>query len=162
MEVYEYKGETYPEYLKKGNAIENILPIAKKFCRGKGLDIGGTPEWNFPGAEIVNPEFFGNSASHFSDFELDFIFSSHCLEHLPDYIEALLIWKESLKINGQLFLYLPHPDMKYWRPENCRKHRHQFTPEQMKEVLLELGFFNIFYSERDLYWSFAITGKNGG
>ena len=90
--------------------------------------------------------------------EWDYVFSSHCLEHLPNYVEALLHWKSRIRPGGTLFLYLPHPDMKYWRPENCRKHLHLFRPGDIADCLRSLGFVNVIHSERDLAWSFAVVG----
>lgn len=158
QETFYYKDKPYPDYIRKGNAIKHILPFAKHFCKGRGLDIGGTPDWCYPNATPINPEYFDNSASNILNEQYDFIFSSHCLEHLPNYIESLELWRECLKPDGQLFLYLPHPDMQYWRPQNCRKHLHEFQPLQMESILSDLGFTDIFFSERDMYWSFAITG----
>ena len=90
--------------------------------------------------------------------DLDFIFSSHCLEHLADPIAALEHWKESLRPGGVLFLYLPHPDMEYWRPENCRKHRHLFYPADIARALKTIGFDCVMHSERDLAWGFSCVG----
>lgn len=156
--VYVYDDRVYPDYLKRGNAVENIIPIAKKFCVGAGVDVGGTPDWHFPGAEIANPAFNIFDAFNLPKNNYDFIFSSHCLEHIDDYANALQYWRDCLRPGGQLFLYLPHPDMAYWRPENLSKHLHSFIPQKIAYVLKMLGFTQIFYSNRDLYWSFAVTG----
>ena len=77
---------------------------------------------------------------------------------MPDYIAAIEHWKTRIRPGGVLFLYLPHPDMRYWRPESCRKHRHLFYPADMAETLEALGFVNVLHSERDLMWSFAVVG----
>ncbi len=90
--------------------------------------------------------------------EWDYVFSSHGLEHLPNYVEAIEHWKTRIRAGGVLFLYLPHPDQVYWRPQNCRKHLHSFWPGQMAELLRDLGFVNVLHSERDLAWSFAVVG----
>lgn len=161
-ELFNYKGVRYPEYLKQGRAGRFIFLIAEHFCQGDGLDIGGLKECYFPDAIVINKLY---SEDVFDAFNLpqkkdgwDYIFSSHCLEHLDDYIKALEYWRDSLKENGRLFLYLPHPDMIYWRPENCKKHRHLFYPFDLMCCLDTLGFKDILHSERDLNWSFAITG----
>lgn len=159
MESYLYQNKKFPEYLKQGNACQYIIPIAKKFCKGKGLDIGGTKEAFFPDAEIINIAETTLSAFNLPNEKYDYIFSSHCLEHLDDPITALYHWKSRLKKNACLFLYLPHVDMLYWRPENNRKHLHTFYPKIMRDTFQTLGFHDIFFSERDLFYSFAITGK---
>ena len=158
---FEYQGTLYPSYLKEGHAADHIIPIAKHFCKGKGLDIGGLPHCHFPCAQIINPEIDNNfHATKLPDKKYDYIFSSHTLEHMPVFIEALLYWREHLKPGGVLFLYLPHPDMLYWRPENCKKHQHVFSPEFIQAALFDCRFKDILCSERDLFWSFAAVGIN--
>jgi len=90
----------------------------------------------------------------------DYIFSSHCLEHLADPISALEYWKTKIRKGGVLFLYLPHPEMEYWLPQNNRKHLHSWYPEDMVKIINDLGFTDVIYSERDLEWSFAVVGYN--
>ncbi len=90
--------------------------------------------------------------------EWDYVFSSHGLEHLPNYVAALEHWKTRIRAGGVLFLYLPSEDMEYWRPQHCRKHLHSFRPEQIAQLLRDLGFVNVLHSERDLAWSFAVVG----
>lgn len=159
--IFNYKGKLYPDYIKNGNACSHILPLAQQFCRGDGLDIGGTKEWNFPQAERINiDQKNGYDALNLPNKKYDFIFSSHTLEHVDKYVQALEHWKTRLKIGGVLFMYLPHPDMEYWRPQNNRKHYHLFYPKDMMQTLEDLGFQQILCSERDLYWSFAIVGFN--
>jgi SAM-dependent methyltransferase len=159
--IYEYKGKLYPDYIKNGNACAHVLPFAEHFCRGDGLDIGGTKDWHLPGATVVNiDQSDGHDALNLPNGKYDFIFSSHTLEHVERYVDALEHWKTRLKYGGTLFMYLPHPDMEYWRPQNNRKHAHLFYPEDMKKTLADLGFKQILCSERDLYWSFAIVGFN--
>lgn len=157
--IFEYRGKLYPEYLKGGNACKFIAPTALEFCKGRGIDIGAN-KWPLPGAIPVD------IGSKWSAMELphelqDYIFSSHCLEHLSNPIAALEHWKTRLKPGGVLFLYLPHPDMEYWRPQNCRKHLHIWRPEEMAEIVRDLGFVNVIHGERDLAWGFAVVGFNG-
>lgn len=157
--IYSYNGITYPDYLKRGNAMQFIAPVALHFCRGIGLDIG-CGKWPLYGArpiDVVN----GDDAMNLPLAQVDFIFSSHCLEHLDNYVAALEHWKTRLRVGGVLFLYLPHPDMSYWRPENCRKHRHLFWPRDVMNLLYSLGFVDVLHSERDMAWSFAAVGFNG-
>ena len=154
-----YKGDLYPNYIKAGNAAGYIVPFAREFCKGHGLDIGGFFDWIFPGAIPINITINDEwNAYNLPDEKYDYIFSSHTLEHLPDYVEALVYWKEHLKGDGVLFLYLPHPDMEYWRPQNNHKHLHMFHPADIRDLLVDLGFDEVLYSERDLYWSFSVVG----
>lgn len=90
---FRYRGEIYPEYLNKGNAASFILDKAKRYCQGKGLDIGAGC-WPLPGAIPIENEVDQNAyqLDHFPDGSLDYVFSSHCLEHLDDWKDALRLW----------------------------------------------------------------------
>jgi SAM-dependent methyltransferase len=155
--LYEYAGQQFPDYLKAGNARQFIEPVARHFCRGEGLDVG-CGKWPLPGAigvELTD----GGDAMALPDGTFDYVFSSHCLEHLANPIAALAHWRERIKIGGTLFLYLPHPDMTYWKPQHCRKHLHSWQPKDMAQIVRDLGFFDVIHSERDMAWSFAVVGR---
>lgn len=157
-----YKNKLYPKYLCEGHAASYIFPFAKQFCKGKGLDIGGLIDCHFPEAQIINIiENNGYDAYNLPSGKYDYIFSSHTLEHLFDYVKALEYWKFMLTEKGCLFLYLPHPEMEYWLPQNNKKHLHIFYPEMMEKTLKDIGFETVFVSGRDLYWSFCAIGING-
>lgn len=156
MTLFEYKGDLYPSYLRDGNAMRFIEPTALQFCQGRGVDVG-CGKWPLPGAEPVELTN-GGQAYELPGSDYDFVFSSHCLEHLHDPVKALEHWRDRLKRGGVLFLYLPHPDQKYWRPQHCRKHLHSWMPAQMALILMDLAFVNVLQGERDLAWSFACVG----
>lgn len=154
--TFEYRGRVYPDYLRRGNAAQFILPTALQFCQGRGVDVG-CGRWPLPGAVGVDMQS-GGDAMRIPRGPWDFVFSSHCLEHLPDPIAAIEHWQSELRRHGVLFLYLPHPDMEYWRPQHCRKHLHTFHPADVAQTLRDLGFVNVLQGERDLAWSFAVVG----
>ena len=156
--TYEYKGSLFPDYLKQGNAAQYIKPVAEKLCQGNGLDIG-CGDWPLSWAIPIEKRH-GGDAMALPEGPFDYVFSSHCLEHLADPIAALEHWKSRIRKGGVLFLYLPHPDMKYWLPQNCRKHLHTWKPEQMAEIVKDLGFVEVMHSERDMAWGFAVVGVN--
>jgi len=156
--IYTYKDKIYPSYLKR-SGVRFIIPFAEEFCIGEGLDIGGLVECHFPGAQIINLTSLDSwTAENLPDEKYDYIFSSHTLEHLNNYVKVLKYWKNHLKKGGVLFLYLPHPDMEYWLPQNNQKHLHSFHPKDMVNLLENLGFSQVLHSERDLYWSFSVIG----
>ena len=159
---YMYKNVMYPVCLKQGHAAENILHFASFFCKGKGLDIGGTKDCHYPGAKIINNNFPDEyHALKLPAKTFDYIFSSHTLEHILECRAALQYWKEHLKKDGVLFLYLPHPDMEYWRPENDLKHEHIFTPEEITALLLGCKYDVMLTSKRDSFYSFSVVALNG-
>ncbi len=111
IETIEYKGSIYPKLVTEWNAAQYAIPFAKHFCSGIGFDIGThKPEWGFPGAIPIDPELNEWHAMKLPEKEIDYIFSSQCLEHIPDYVAALDYWATRLKSGGSLFLYLPNMD----------------------------------------------------
>ena len=159
--MIEYNGKKYPDFQAEGNASQFAIPFAKKFCKGAGYDIGcNRLEWSFPNSIPIDLNFNdGYDAYKLYDGPVDYIYSSHCLEHLPDWITALDYWTSKIKVGGVLFLYLPHYNQEYWRPWNNRKHLHIFTSEIVKDYMINRGYINIFNSERDLNDSFMIVGE---
>lgn len=154
--IFEYGGALYPRYLKEGNACQHIAATALHFCNGDGLDVGAG-RWPLPGARPIDLRD-GGDALELPQGPFDFVFSSHCLEHLANPIAALEHWKTRLKPGGCLFLNLPSHEMTYWLPQNCRKHLHSWKPEEMARIVGDLGFVNVIHSTRDLSWSFQVVG----
>lgn len=113
-----YRGKFYPDYLTIGSASHAIFPIAIGFCRGHGVDIGAG-FWPLPESMPVD-SYRGpgmeRTVADFDDNSLDYVFSSHCLEHIENWQEALSEWIRKLKPGGIIFLYLPHPDCEIWHP----------------------------------------------
>ena len=161
MQILNYKGDRYPHFQSEGNASQFAIPFAKHFCRGKGYDIGCMkPEWSYPGSIPIDLDFDDEwDANNLPEGHVDYIFSSHCLEHVDDWVGTLNYWTDNLRQGGILFLYLPHYDQKYWRPWNNRKHNHVFVPEIMVDFLHDKQFTNIFSSQRDLNHSFIVVGE---
>lgn len=178
--MIEFEGESYFEFQAEGNAAQFIMPFALELCEGMGLDIGcGREDWALDGAFPIDIEFDDQwDAMNLPSRQLvlqnrlkeellgtvdstrawDYIFSSHCLEHLPDWVGAIEYWTENLADGGRLFLYLPHYDQRYWRPWNNRKHVNILTPEIVHDAMEHYNYADIMVSGRDLNHSFAATG----
>lgn len=115
IDVIEYKGHTYPSFQTEGNAAQFIIPFAKKVCKGIGIDVGCKhKDWAFPTSIPIDLEFkeLDEKGQLFQALNLpsgkfDYIFSSHCLEHINDWVGVLDYWKTKLVQGGVLFLYLP-------------------------------------------------------
>ena len=161
MKTILFNDKLYPAIQAEGNAAQYAIPFAKKFCEGVGYDIGcNRLDWAFPGAQAIDLEFDDEwDAYNLPDGEVDYIFSSHCLEHLPDWVDALNYWTSKLKQGGILFLYLPHYSQEYWRPWNNRKHLHVFVPETIVDCMNDSGYRYVFNSEKDLLNSFMVVGE---
>ena len=154
--LFEYRNEIYPAYLRDGNAMQFIEPVARQFCHGRGVDVG-CGSWPLLGAIPVELRD-GGDAMQLPSGPFDYVASSHCLEHLVNPIAALEHWHGQLRRGGTLLLYLPHPDQRYWRPQNCRKHLHSWLPRQMAQIVRDMGFVDVLHSERDMAWSFCVVG----
>ena len=161
MELIEYKNNKYPKLQSMGFAAQYAIPYAKQFCTGVGYDIGcKNVEWAFPTAIPIDLAFNdGYHAENLPIMDVDYIFSSHCLEHIENWVDTLNYWTKTLKSGGILFLYLPSFSQVYWRPWNNRKHLHIFSPEIIKSYMEENGYINIYYSGDDLMNSFMIVGE---
>lgn len=162
MRTIEFEGKVYPHFQAEGNAAKFAIPYAQQVCKGRGLDIGcNRPAWAFPGAIPVDPVLDPRySATTFDpDWQdLDYIFSSHCLEHVPDWVDVLDFWTGRLREGGILFLYLPDFSQRYWRPWNNRKHLHVFTSEIISAYLSQ-RYHPVFTSGVDLNSSFMAIGE---
>jgi SAM-dependent methyltransferase len=161
---YKYRGHLYPDYLNHGNAAEHIRETALRYCQGHGIDIGAD-RWPLPGATPVynEPHQNAHKLDSIPNTSLDYVHSSHCLEHLDRWQDALRLWASKLKPGGYLFLYLPHEDMKLWNPGSPwvhDGHKWQPTIAVLKPFLESIGLRVIdFNSGHDHYWSFHIVAQ---
>jgi len=156
-----FNGKKYPQYQTEGFAAQFVFPFAQKYCEGTGYDIGCSKlEWCLPGAIPIDVTLENKyDAYALPSEQVDYIFSSHCLEHLPNWCEALDYWISKLKPSGRLFLYLPDYSQEYWRPWNCAKHVHYFTSNVLVDFLESREMKDIESSSPDLNNSFCVTCK---
>ena len=110
IETVEFNEKEYPIHQVNGNGAQFAIPYAKHYCKGIGYDIGCMKkEWAFPEAIPIDITFNdGFDAQHLPFSNVDYIFSSHCLEHITNWVDVLEYWYNILKTGGVLFLYLPH------------------------------------------------------
>lgn len=87
------------------------------YFRGKGIDIGC-------GDDCLNPSMFGgivsvqpydaltggdaNTCADLRDNQFDFVYSSHCLEHMRNPYTAIRNWIRICKPGGYLIICVPH------------------------------------------------------
>lgn len=160
MKTIEHEGNTYPIFQTEGNAAQFAIPFAKHMCKGEGLDIGCMKkEWSFPGSIPIDLDFDDEwHAMNLPDKQYDYIFSSHCLEHINDWVGVLDYWTKHLKIGGCLFLYLPDYTQTYWRPWNNRKHVNILTPHYLADYMDNRKYTNIWATGPDLNNAFYAVG----
>lgn len=158
VETVNYNGVDYPKFQTNGFASRFCLPFAMEVCKGVGYDIGCMrKEWAFPGSTPIDLSFNDvYDANNLPEGQVDYIFSSHCLEHISDWVGTLDYWGSKLKKGGVIFLYLPDYSQEYWRPWNNRKHLNIFKPEFIKDYFKDREYNKIFVSNVDLYNSFMV------
>jgi SAM-dependent methyltransferase len=79
---------------------------------GQGLDIGCGPDPIIPDVDRFDREDGdANLITKYVTKQYDFIFSSHCLEHMHDPQSALRDWFSLLKPKGHLIVVVPDEDL---------------------------------------------------
>jgi ADP-heptose:LPS heptosyltransferase len=147
-----------------GNESGKMLWELVPYTRGRGLDLGCGPHKAFPHFigvdDYTDKRLFGidvkpdvpadvRKLDIFGSASMDFVFSSHCLEHLVDYKGALREWWRVIKPGGHLCLYLPHADH-YPRigAEGANiDHKHDFMPDDIVSAMRGLGGWDMLRNE---------------
>ena len=162
---WEYEGKFYPDYITVGGNSLAIEKTALKYCRGKGLDIGAN-YWPLKGSLPIDTERGPGTAHTIEEIppsSQDYVFSSHCLEHIERWGDALDVWTSKLKRGGHLFLYLPHPSCKLWHKSNpLMSETHKWVPDPKRVItaLRKRGFTIVAKDEGpDAFYSFFVCGK---
>lgn len=133
----------YPEYMKHGNAAQFVLSIAEPFCKGVGVDVGASI-WPVFSARAIEDNKDENAYSiNESDESLDFVFSSHLLEHLDRPAIALNEWSRVLKKGGHMFIYVPHPACKMWNSNILSHHLWDPSPDELNILVRELDTMEV-------------------
>ena len=149
------RNKLWPDYLFQGNATKWIQDKALAFCKGDGIDFGAG-RWCLPGAiPVDHATYFG--IEDFDPNSLDFVYSSHCLEHIYAWKVILRELIARIKPNGIIFLYLPH-EVSPWT--GWRKHKWTPTAKAIIEAFKEMGVTLQTYTDQpDAYQSFFVVGK---
>lgn len=84
----------------------------KRYLVGKGIDIGCGPDPILPDAFCWDLEQ-GDAQllEDLPDETFDYVFSSHCIEHMHSPLEALLNWWRVLRVNGYMVILAPDEDL---------------------------------------------------
>ena len=140
----------------QGNEAAKCRWDVVPYIRGKGIDIGCGPNKVLPHAIGIDSckdvELFGldfkpdlvcEDAADLAipDGDLDFVFSSHLLEHIPYWEGALREWWRVLKVGGYLVLYLPHRDLypNVGQPGANPDHKRDFVPNDILAAMIDVA-----------------------
>lgn len=97
---------------------------------GEGLDIGAGQDPISPGARVFDLE--DGDAGRIDEYvseKFDYVFSSHCLEHMVDPVDALARWWKLVRPRGHLILLVPDENLYeqgYWPSIHNTDHKHTF------------------------------------
>lgn len=164
--------ETDPQ----GNEAAKIRWELVEYTSGRGLDLGCGQFKAFPHfIGVDNGHHWGmkgvdvhvdtcEDLSIFSSKSMDFVFSSHLIEHIQDTEKTLKEWYRVIKNNGYLIIYAPHKELypnvgeKGANPD----HKHDFMPEDIEDVMKKVGGWDLIRNEtrsQDREYSFLQVYK---
>ena len=168
-EIYRhYEGET-----TRAHSRREREGFFEKYCRGEGLDVGY-------GGDIITPnssgwDFRNGDAQYLAgidDESFDFVYSSHCLEHMYDVRTSLKNWFRVVRRGGFLLLAIPHRDLYEKRTQLPSRwngdHKHMFligrseppdTLDILEEVRESIRNYDIKYVKACDY-GYTITDPN--
>ena len=163
----------------QGDEAAKIRWELVEYTSGQGLDLGCGQFKAFPHfVGVDNGHHWGmkgvdvhvdtcEKLGIFADKSMDFVFSSHLLEHIVNTKDTLKEWYRVIKDDGYLILYLPHKELY----PNCgeeganQDHKHDFMPEDIIGFMEEVGGFDLIRNEtRDQereYSFFQVYKKRG-
>jgi len=99
--------------------------------KGDGLDIGAGPDPISINALAFDISYGdANRADEYFDRQFDFIFSSHCLEHMHNPVDAFKRWWSLVKKGGYMIIIVPDEDLYeqgYWPSIFNDDHKFTFT-----------------------------------
>lgn len=105
-----------------GGYVDSVLPILPNAI-GVGLD--------YPGYDGV--------CLPWADGSLDYVYSSHVLEHIADFVAVLQDWRRVLKVGGHLVIVVPSADLYEKKPVPPSiwnaDHRRFYTPATLLQDL---------------------------
>lgn len=141
------------------------------YMKGKGLDIGfsGYTPNIVPildtaiGIDIDYPGYDGRTLP-FADNSQDYVYSSHCLEHISDYKQAIQEWYRVVEVGGYIITVVPHKFL-YEKKANLpsqwnEDHKRFYTPASLLqefEQALEPNSYRVrFLEDGDTGFDYSI------
>ena len=121
------------------------------------------------GIDVGYPGYDGGRLP-FADASVDAIYSSHCFEHISDYVTVLRDWYRLLKIGGYMVTVVPHQylfERRHALPSLCNDdHKRFFTPDSLlldlKEALPENGYRIRHLRENDEGFDYSVPPMASG
>lgn len=154
------KGAPYKAESKK--IVWDVAP----YLKGRGLDVGAGTFKVLPHVisvdNCVDTSLFGipispdvkvktaDDLGMFASQSMDFLYSSHLLEHMQDPEKTLKEWWRVIKPRGCLVLYLPHEDLypKVGEEGANSDHKHNLNEDKVKRWMYNVGFWDLEVCEK--------------
>lgn len=147
-----------------GNESGKVVWETTPYVRGRGLDLGCGPNKVWPHAigvdNYTETQLFGiqmkpdvvcdvTKLEPFATGSMDFVYSSHVLEHMVDPLATLKQWWRVLKVGGYLILYLPHDELypKVGEEGANPDHRHDLNEQKVIDWMKQVGSWDLVRSE---------------
>jgi len=99
--------------MKETSKSKNIWgALEKSILTGTGIDIGCGPDPVKPDVRRFDiQDGDANEISKYVDETFDYVYSSHCLEHMHDPRKTILEWWKLMRVGGHLFFVVPDEDL---------------------------------------------------
>ena len=106
-------------------------PLERSALQGEGIDIGCGPDPVLPGVMAFDrAQGDANDILRYVHRQFDFVYASHCLEHMVDARAAIAQWWQLVKPGGVLFVIVPDEDLYeqgFWPSQFNADHKWTFT-----------------------------------
>lgn len=150
------------------------------YLRGRGLDIGAGTFKVLPHVisvdNCIDSKLFGmpvmpdvkvksaDDLSMFATSQMDFVYSSHLLEHMEDPEKTLKEWWRVVRDGGYMILYLPHDELypKVGEEGANRDHKHNLNEGKIIDWMKGIGNWDLEVCEKrdqDDEYSFLMVFK---
>ncbi|HEX4617357.1 MAG TPA: methyltransferase domain-containing protein [Stellaceae bacterium] len=122
------------------------------------------------GIDVDYPGYDGTKLP-FPDESQDAVYSSHCLEHIKDYQNAIREWFRVVKIGGYLVIIVPHQHLFERKRDlpsrNNLDHKRFYTPasllREVEEALPEPNSYRIRHlMDNDMGFDYSVTPLQAG
>ena len=139
-----------------------VLSVWNWCSEGRGADIGSggrtlTPDTiRVDSNPLVAADYQADAcALPFTDGELDWLYSGHTIEHLPDPLAALLEWLRCVRVSGHVCVVVPNTAFTLGQNTDPTPHLHEWTP---REFVAEV----FGWDDKNLPWYEARCGIGNG
>jgi len=164
---------------RKTYAVKIANGFFDRYLSGKAiLDIGY--KGGLDGVVPIVPQAIGVDLDYkgydgrklpFPDESQDAVYSSHCLEHIKDYQNAIREWFRVVKIGGYLVIIVPHQHLFERKRDlpsrNNADHKRFYTPasllREVEEALPEPNSYRIRHlMDNDMNFDYSVTPLQAG